>query len=524
MTALGVVDVSSAVRARRMHAQARLLWVGAAGLLSLVITVLPFAETGSWAQLALGRVITAHGIPSTEPFSYLPAIQPWVAAGWLRGVLLAGLVGAGGATLASLALGIATSAGLVLAALSVRPTARVPAAWLAAGVLAGALVARSFLLGGVPIMVLGTGAVLYVVARARENNDRLLWLLPPIFLLWANLDGSFVTGLAIVLVLWATEARGRAGFRRALLWAVVASAVAAVINPAGIGLYQWVAATAGGPATAELSTTFSSPDFHGGWLRLFEAVAALLVISWVAGAGAARVDAVLGIAVIALALWSQQLVPLFAVLAAPQLAMYGWSAWHRSLARHLPQLPAQTALRALDATLGRLGRPVSAGAALVAVAAVSVLGIALQASPHAAAAAESTQFPEAAATRVAAAFPGQRLYAPSTWGDYLAYRFPSGRVVFIYGPSGGFTTSSVATYASIHFLDPGWEAAVRNEGIRVAIVDDRSQEAGALHELGWGVACFDSSSSAIVMTAPGSGEPSTPSSTLTVPPTGVAAC
>lgn len=523
MSALRVVDVSTAVRARRGQVQARLLWVGAAGLLSLCITVLPFGETGSWAQLALGRFITAHGIPTTEPFSYLAAIQPWVAEGWLRAVLLSALAGAGGAPLASLALGAATSGGLVLAALSVRPSARIPGPWLAGGVLAAALVARSFLLGGVPVMVLGAGAVLYVVSRARESDRRLLWLLPPIFLLWANLDGSFIAGLAVVLVVWATEGRGHPAFRRALLWAAAASAVAAVINPAGIGLYEWAAATAGGPAATQLSTTFASPDFHGGWLRLFEAVAALLVISWVAGGGAARVDAVLGIAIIGLALWSQQFIPLFAVIATPQLGVYGRRAWDRSLAQHLPQTHPRAAIRVLQATTSRHRRPVLAGAA-VAVAAVTVLGIALHASPHAAAAAESSQFPEAAATRVAAGFPGQRLYAPSTWGDYLAYRFPTGRVVFIYGPSGGFTASSVATYATIHVLKPGWEAAVRTQGIRVAIVGDRSQEAGALHELGWGVTCFDSSSGAIVMTAPGSGAPSTPSSTLTVPPTGVAAC
>jgi len=96
--------------------------------------------------------------------------------------------------------------------------------------------------------------------------------------------------------------------------------------------------------------------------------------------------------------------------------------------------------------------------------------------------------------------------------------------VFIYGPSGGFTTSSVTAYATIHFLDPGWEAVVRTEGIRIAIVEDRSQEAGALHELGWAADCFDASSGALVMTAPGSGAPSTPSSPLTVPPSGVLAC
>lgn len=520
MSAAGVVDVGRAVQARRERVQTRLLWAGAAGVLSLTITVLPFAETGSWAPLALGRVITAHGIPGAEPFSYLQATSPWVAGGWLHDVLLAALAGAGGVTLASIALGLAASGGLVLAALSVRPSARVPAPWLAIGVLASALVARPFLLGGTPILLLGAGAVLYITTRAREDNSRLLWLLPPAFLLWANLDGSFVAGLLIVLVVCFTEPRRSAAFRRALLWAAAGGALAAVINPAGLGLYQWLAAMAGAPATTQLSATFASPDFHDGWLRLFEAVAALLVISWAAGGGPSRLDAALAIGAIALALWSQQFVPLFSVIAAPQLAVYGSRAWQRAVAPRLLHLNSASR-QLLGAPRARV---LATRSALGAVGLISVAAVALQASPHAAAAAEASHDPQAAATRVAAAFPGQRLYAPSTWGDYLAYRFPAGRVVFIYGPPGGFTAASATTYATIHLLEPGWEAAVRTQGIRVAIVSDRSQEAGALHELGWSAACFDSAAAALVMTAPAAGAPSTPSSLLTVPPAGVAAC
>lgn len=522
MSVARVVDVSRAAQARRERVHARLLWAGGAGMLSLTLTVLPFAETGAWSQLALGQAIVAHGIPGAEPFSYLPAMSPWVAAGWLHDVLLAALVSAGGVTLASIALGLAASGGLVLAALSVRPSARVPAQWLAIGVLASALVARPFLLGGTPILLLGVGAVLYIVARAREGDSRLLWLLIPAFLLWANLDGSFVAGLLIVLVVWVTEPRRSAAFRRALLWAAVAGALAAVVNPAGVGLYQWLGATAGAQGTTQLTATFASPDFHDGWLRLFEAVAALLVISWVAGGGPARLDAVLALGAIALALWSQQFVPLFAVLAAPQLGVYGSRAWQRALAPRLPHLNAGAATRRL-LSAPRVGA-LSTGGALVAVGLVTVAAIALQASPRAAAAAEASRDPRAAATRVAAAFPGQRLYTTVLWGDYLAYRFPSGRVVFMYGASGGFTDASAATYTAIHLLEPDWEAAVRAQGIRVAIVDDRSQEAGALHELGWAAACYDSAAHAVVMSAPAGGAPTTPSSTLTVPPTGVAAC
>lgn len=524
MSALRVVDLTRAARARRSLAGARLLWVGASGLLSLGLTVAPFAETGSWAPLAVGRVIIAHGIPVAEPFSYFTAVQPWVAAGWLRAVLLAALFGAGGATLASIALGIASSTGLVLAALSVRPNARIPAAWLAAGVLAAALVARPLLQGGVPILLLGTGAVLYILARSREGESRLLWVLPPVFLLWANLDTGFTAGLLLLLIAWAAESRTRAAFRRTLLLVTLAGAVAAVVNPAGVGLYQWIASTAGGPVTAALSPAFAPPDFHDTSLRVFEAVAAVLVISWVAGGGFARLDGILAISALGLALWSQQFVPLFAVVAAPQLGMYSCRAWQRALEPRLSETRPAASLRALGGILNRLGPPLVAGAALTAVAVASIAAVARQASPNAAAAAESTREPQAAANRVAATLPGQRVYAPSNWSDYLVYRFPTGRVVSIYLSGGGFTVSAATTYETIRTASPGWETAVRGQKVQVAIVDDRSTVASGLHELGWAAACFDSSSGALVMTAPGAGAPSTPSSTLTVPPAGVPAC
>ena len=517
MSAVQLVDVSAAARARQSRAQARLLWAGAGGLLSLVLTVVPFAASGTWSDLALGRVITAHGIPTTEPFSYLPAVHPWVAAGWLSDVLIAALVGAGGVTLASIALGLAASGGLVLAALSVRTSARVPAPCLAGAIVAGALVAHSSLIGGAPVLILGVGSVMYILARAREGEDRLLWLLPPVFLLWANLDSGFVAGLAIVFLAWALESRRRAAFRRTLLLTLGVCALAAAVNPSGVGLYQWIAAGAGGPATSTLSATFGSPDFHDNWLRLFELGAALLVIAWVAGGGLSRLDAVLGLAVIGLALWSAQFVSLFAVVAIPQLATYGWRAWDRAVA---PRLPI---FRRVHAP-GGLTRALLPGLAMAAATLVAIAGISLQAGPRAAATSEASREPEAAATRVAEAFPGERVYAPSTWGDYLADRFPNGRVVFIYGPEGGFTAASVTTYATIHSILPGWETDVRDRGIRVAIVPDRSTEASGLHELGWGVECFDASSGAIVMTAPAAGAPSTPSSDLNEPPTNVAAC
>lgn len=523
MSAAAVVAVDSAERARRTLRHARAVWVGAAGALSLALTVLPFASLGAWSQLALGRVIAAHGIPAAEPFSFLATAQPWVATGWLRDLLLAGLAGAGGLTLASLATAVAASGGLVLAALAARSSDRVSGPWLGAGVLLAALVARPFLSVGVALSLLGIGVVLQIVGRWRAGGTRALWLLPPVFLLWANLDPGFGAGLVVLVLAWAFAGARRAE-RRALLLALVASAVATIVNPSGPALYGSLLATATAPGPGMLSTTFASPDFHDTWLRLFEATAALLVLCWVAGGGVDRLDAAIGIGAIAVALWSQQFVPVFAVVAAPQLGTYARNTWERAIAPRLPHGRRAAVLQklrgaALDQrTLARVGVPLLAIAVVVVVVAVR------QAGPTASATAEATQEPQAAATRVATAFPGQRIYTPVSWGDYLVYRFPSGRVVFIYASDGSFTDPAVEQYAAIHLLQPTWASALRQSGVRVAIVGERSQEAGAFHELGWQVDCVDAKANALVMAAPGEGAPTTASGPLTIPPTGVADC
>ncbi|HEX6539961.1 MAG TPA: hypothetical protein VF155_12360 [Candidatus Dormibacteraeota bacterium] len=514
MSALHVIAVDTVEQARHTHLRWRQVWLVAAGGVALALLVLPFADLHAWSQLALGRHITAHGLPAAEPFSFLPAAHPWVAEGWLRDLLLAGIVAAGGTTLASLAVGLSAAGGLILAVLAVRGGDRVPRPWLAAGVVASALVARPFLTAGAAVSLLGVGAVLVLLRRWRAGSARSLWLLPPLFLLWANLDPGFIAGLFIVLVAWVV-APERPATRRALLLALVASLVAAMVNPSGPGLFTAVLADATAPGAGLLSGTFASPDFHGWSLRIFEAAAGLLVVCWVAAGRVDRLDLALGMATIAAALWSQQLIPLFAVVAAPQLAGYGGRAWRR-LAAPRVRLSAQR----LPVHL----RGAGAVAGLAAVAIVLVAASVRLAAPAAQAAAESAQTPSAAVTHVATAYPGQRVYAPAAWGDYLAYRLPEGRVVFIYGTAGSFTPSAVSEYAAIHLLQPSWQTALHRSGVRVAVVDQRSQEAGALHEVGWRLDCFDAASGALVLVAPASGVYAPPGEPLTVPPAGAPAC
>jgi hypothetical protein len=490
-------------------------WPVGAAILSLVLTVQPFRDSDVWWHLAMGRYILAHGIPSTEPFSFLHAANPWVGQQWLYEVGLARAVGIGGPGLASLLMGIVGSSALLIATLSIPPDRRPSGPWMAAGLLLSALVAAQFVgVRGQVISLFFAAVVLYVLMRWRRGSTRVLLLLPPLFALWANLHAGFVIGLGIaVLALLAVRGVDRRS-RRLLALSIGAAALATLANPAGPGLWGYVGATFTNPTVTGVVTEWQSPDFHNVWLRIFEVEAVLLAVAWLLTPRRDVVDVVLAGAAFAACLQAQRNVSLFALVAAPQIAVYGAAAWrvHRS---RLPRAHATVRGHPRPAWFGP-------GAALVVLAGTAVAVI-----PQLGAAStsryEAANEPRAAADFAGAHLSGHRLYSIDTWGGYLADRFPSGRVVYLYDETAVFGDAALQQYLDIHDLRPDWSEVIAAVGIDDAILPQGSQEVSALVTLGWTVDCHDRSSASVVMSGAGSSgrapDPATaPAEILSAPP------
>jgi hypothetical protein len=100
---------------------------------------------------------------------------------------------------------------------------------------------------------LGFLITLVVLQGATADGGRRLWLLPPVFVVWANFHGGFLAGLG-VLIIWATAEivtlfrgrRHRAPLARALnILVVVAASIGAVcVNPLGFELLHFLRRTA----------------------------------------------------------------------------------------------------------------------------------------------------------------------------------------------------------------------------------------------------------------------------------------
>ena len=235
------------------------------------------------------------------------------------------------------------------------------------------------------------------------------------------------------------------------------------------------------------------------WLRVFAAEAVLLVVAWTLAPRRDIFDLVLGGAAFAASLQAQRNVSLFAVLAAPQVALYCSQAVSAQVGR-VPPLPARWHRR----------RPPwwFATGVLAAVVVGAALAVVPRLSAAAAARYEATTEPMAAVAYASAHLPGHRLYAIDTWGGYLAYRLPAGRVVYLYDETAVFGDADLQQYLDIHDLRPDWRGVIRRARIDDAILPAGAQEVAALATVGWGVDCHDSTSGSVVMSARARAAPS----------------
>ncbi|HEX3607508.1 MAG TPA: hypothetical protein VH134_16405 [Candidatus Dormibacteraeota bacterium] len=479
-------------------------WITAALLLSLALTVRGLAGADADWRVALGRLITAHGLPATEPFSYQPTPHPWVAQGWLLDVLLSRLWALGGAGLTMVVMGAAGTAALLLAALAVRRAERVPGLLVAGATLVSAIVAAPQLgVTGATITALGAAVCLLLLTRWREGATRAIWLLPAVVLVWANLDPGFVAGLGLVALGGLTVAVRRrldpgsevGAELRPLSAALVLALAATLATPAGVHVWSSLGENLAGAGLGV--TAWQSPGFHTWPMRLLEVEAVGMVVLWALSGRLDPLDAVLGLAALAVTLGFAGAAPILAVVALPQLAHSASAA----ITRHGPAV--QRALGHGGVVLRRPPpRPRALPAVALAVAAAAALvAVAPRLTASRTAADLAASEPVAAADYVAAHLAGDRLYSSVEWGGYLALRFPTGRLVGAYGPPAATGATAQQRALDVHQLKADWQRLLEQDGVTHAVLPQDAREVAALEEVGWLPLCHDAAARAVVLAA-----------------------
>ncbi len=204
-------------------------------------------------HLKSGEYFLAHGIPATDIFSYTASDFPWINHEWLSDILTYVLYSIGGYTLLCVISSAVWTFAVWLVARKVHNLTIILAV-LAMTAFSG--------VRAITWSVLGL-ALLIVIMKAK--NHRYRWFIPLLFLVWANVHGSFIIGFAYLLYLAIKE--------RSLEYVIwtAAGAIMTLFNPYGLDIYVEVIRT-----ITDSSTHARIVEWRSFWIPWIVAPYALL--------------------------------------------------------------------------------------------------------------------------------------------------------------------------------------------------------------------------------------------------------
>lgn len=240
------------------------LWfkLGCAFLLTAVLLVQAsyrIRDPDIWLYLRSGEILLTEGrILTADEFSYTFPGRRWVNHSWLSQGALAAFylpLGIGGLFLARYLL-LAGAFLLVFSAAGSKAGGAAAAVLTAAAMLAAA---DRFVVRPELFTFLFLAFTVFLLEKERDSGKAPLFLIPPLFLIWANLHGGFVLGLAVLIIYCAGETvMAKLGFprpgsktfagearpitgkrRRNLLLATLAAGAVAFVNPNGPAAYYY---------------------------------------------------------------------------------------------------------------------------------------------------------------------------------------------------------------------------------------------------------------------------------------------
>ena len=263
------------------------------------VTKLSVLDLDIWWHLSAGDwMVQHHAFPHTGILSRTAADRPWMAYSWAYEILLSrsyALLGFMGVGLFGTLLTIGVALGVFW--MIRRLSGRFWAGWILSIV-----VYSAFLFNIMPrpvffSMLLYSVTLTLLLEANRSGRVQLLYWLPLVFFLWANLHLQFIYGLfaaglfaginvlqrlAISLGIY-PEFMARPNLPSSRLWLVVAgSAAATCLGPYNFHLYKVVFGYSSSKVIYSMITELQAPSFAGisHFLELLLAAAAFFVIGW----------------------------------------------------------------------------------------------------------------------------------------------------------------------------------------------------------------------------------------------------
>ena len=423
-------------------------------------------DTDVWWHIRAGAYTLDNGIIRTDPFSFTKAGDSWIDHSWGSQILFDALWRVGGYGALEVLTGLLALAGgvLVYRMCSGRTYLRCVAVGLAS------LTASVFWAPRPQMFSYAlTALVLYVLYLRRHRGVDVLWALPVIMLVWANLHGGFAIGLLLIAGTLVGELLERimplddrgsldpSALRRLAAFGAL-SVGAACINPYGPRLLAVPIETAGG-TFAQLIEEWMPPDLRNPSFWPFALMLVLLVLS--VGASPRRLgwsDALLCSAATLLAMSAGRNISTFAVVVTPVLTY------------HLSALREERGweLRVLQ----RANRPIIALNAILILLVCLIAAERLSASFRDARLEASMRetLPVDAVRYLQEEGVRGELFNAYDWGGYLIHALP-GEPVFVDGRSDLYGARFLANpYAVLANGGPAWQQRLDRFGIETVLV------------------------------------------------------
>jgi hypothetical protein len=302
-------------------------------LFSVILSGVPRAEFDLFWQLRAGQDMAGnHAIPHTDSFSWTQKGSPWVVHEWLALFLFWEVYSTCHGFLGLIVLKIAVISLTICILFThlcwANGSKLIPAVLLAA--LAAMAASIGFEVRPQIFTYLFVTLVSSMVLRARANNyfDKKIWLLVPIYAIWANMHSGVIVGI-FLLMAWsvgdlidganqaeeaernALQVRGRV-----LLTISLACTLATLLTPYGIAEYVNFAQTLQNAGVINSISEWASPTLHDGSGRNLCFLTGILLTGYIFSRRFVLLgDVFIFLALLHVSLMSTRNIPLFALSA-----------------------------------------------------------------------------------------------------------------------------------------------------------------------------------------------------------------
>lgn len=446
-----------------------------------VMAVRPITDPDFWWHLRTGQYVwETRSIPHQDIYSYTLPEQPWITHEWLTEVALYAIYAVSGQAglILVFALVIAGTFGLLYLRCSGRP-------YLASFVVVLAAITSAVTWGVRPQMMslLLSSVFLHTLWLHGQGHKKLVWLMPPLMVLWANLHGSFLLGVVLPATSLVGGAIDRALGReqqarlkwkdlRRLLVVVALTALAPVVNPNGVRLLVYPFGTLGSPGMQQYIMEWFSPDFHLVQFQPF----ALFILVLLVSLGLSRrtpsaTDFLFLLGFGYASLLSARHIPLFVLTTTPMLTDQLLDAWHQW------RFSGQFKLRQYRPG----GKHIIVNWLLLGVL---TLGVTLQVAGTLSGneAAQREAFPADAVDFLVENEVSGNMYNLYHWGGYLIWRLYPEQAVFIDGRADVYGDAFIDEYLHAYQLRKDWQETFERYDVNLVIIDKGSSLSTVLSE------------------------------------------